>query len=71
MKKSNCLLGALFIRRHFGGELKWRKPRRGCPWGHFYVLLQSGHKLSYSAIDKNISSMSQLWFEGYIKRTKK
>jgi len=73
---SNCLLGAILIRRRFGGKLKWRSGWSrdgwggflGNPWGHFRVLLPNGAILSYSSEDKNLSWYQQLWFAGYVKR---
>jgi len=78
---SNCLFGAIFIQRRFGGKLVWspgwkRGDRNrggwdgflGNPWGHFRVCLPDGTILSYSAKDKNLAWYHQLWFKGYIKR---
>jgi len=73
-KKSNCLFGALAIRRQIGGKLEWRPGWRrdgwsgflSNPWGHFRVRLNN-NLLSYSAFDKNLSIWSQLWFRGYVK----
>jgi len=74
--KSNCLLGALAIRRRLGGKLNWRPGWRrdgfygflGSPWGHWRVRLPNGTLLSYSAADKRLPVWKQLWFGGYIKR---
>jgi len=75
--KSNCLLGALAIKRRLGGKLDWRPGWRrggfegfiGSPWGHWRVRLPNGTWLSYSAADKRLPVWKQLWFDGYIKRT--
>ena len=75
-KMSNCLFGAIALRRRFGGKLSWRSGWErdgwegflGNPWGHFRVCLSDGTFLSYSAKDKNLAWYNQLWFEGYIKR---
>ena len=74
--KSNCFVGALIIRRRLGGRLSWRPGWRrggvhgffGNPCGHFSVELRDGTLLSYSAHDKDMSVLRQLWFRGYIKR---
>jgi hypothetical protein len=69
-EKSNCLLGALAIRRTLGGKLKWRSPGRGFfgnPWGHFWVCLPNGSTASYSPFDKDLSPWGQLWFRGSVK----
>ena len=76
--KSNCFLGALAIRHRLGGRLSWRPGWRrggvygflGNPWGHFGVVLQDGTMLSYSTHDKDMPVWRQLWFRGYIKRTR-
>ena len=76
--KSNCLLGALAIRRRLGGKLDWRPGWRrdgfkgflGNPWGHWRVCLPDNTLLSYSAVDKALPVWKQLWFDGYIKRTR-
>ena len=75
-KMSNCLLGAIAIRRRLGGRLCWRPGWKrggwhgflGNPWGHFRVLLPSGAVLSYSSKDKDLAWWKQLWFRGYVKR---
>jgi len=74
--RSNCLLGALAIRRRVGGQINWRPGWRsggwrgfiGNPWGHFRVCLGDGTILSYSALDKDLAWWHQLWFKGRIKR---
>gem|GEM_PF-4212172 len=78
--RSNCLLGAIAIRRRFGGRLDWRAPWGepgqgwrgflGNPWGHWRVMMPNGDVLSYSAYNKDISVFRQLWFQGRIKRVK-
>jgi hypothetical protein len=75
-KRSNCLFGALAIRRQLGGELDWRPGWQrdgwagflGNPWGHFRVRLPGGKLLSYSALDKDMPVWHQLWFSGRIRR---
>jgi len=75
-KMSNCLFGAIAIRRRLGGKLNWRPGWTqggvhgflGNPWGHFRVRLPDGTILSYSSKDKNLAWWKQLWFQGYIKR---
>ncbi len=75
-KKSNCLFGAIAIKRQTGGKIEWRpgwsEPGAGWrgflgnPWGHWRV--RSGDSLlSYSAHDKNLPAWRQLWFRGYVK----
>ena len=73
--KSNCLFGALAIKRQLGGKLEWRpgwyrdgwRGFLGNPWGHFRVRL--GDALwSYSAFNKSMPVWNQLWFQGYAKR---
>jgi hypothetical protein len=74
---SNCLFGALSIRRRLGGMIDWRPGWTrggwsgflGNPWGHFRVRLSDGTILSYSARDKDLSWRRQLWFDGRIKRS--
>jgi hypothetical protein len=79
--RSNCLFGAVAIKRQLGGKLEWRaawKPTGGRnpggwpgfinnPWGHFRVRL--GDTLwSYSPLgNKSLSVWRQLWFQGYAK----
>ena len=78
--RSNCLFGAIAIKRQLGGKLEWHPGWRSTggrnpggwvgfinnPWGHFRVRL--GNALwSYSAFDKNLSVWRQLWFQGYAK----
>ena len=75
--KSNCLLGAIGIKRHMGGQLRWRPGwmcgRKGWfgfidnPWGHFWIDLPDGSTASCSAIDKDLSVLHQLWFHGFVK----
>jgi len=75
--KSNCLFGALLIRRRLGGRLSWRPgwKRRGWrgflgnPWGHWRVEMPDGSILSYSTLDKEMPVWNQLWFKGYLKTT--
>ena len=75
----NCLLGALAIQRRFGGTIDWRAGWKkagwrsflGNPWGHFRVILPNGIIMSYSSPNKDLSAWNQLWFRGYIKRTKR
>jgi hypothetical protein len=73
--RSNCLFGAVAIKRQVGGKLEWQpgwqtagwKSFLGNPWGHFQVRL--GDAIwSYSALDKNMSVWNQLWFQGCTKR---
>ena len=81
--KSNCLLGALAIKRRVGGIIVWRPGWRGPsshpggpglhgflynPWGHWRVLVH-GRILSFSTKDKNLAWYKQLWFEGSLKIT--
>jgi len=75
--RSNCLLGAIAIKRHVGGKLDWRPGWRrggwkgfvGNPWGHFRVRL--GNTIwSYSTFDKDMPMWNQLWFRGYVKITR-
>jgi len=81
MKRSNCFLGAIVIRRRLGGKFIYRPGwRQGGvssggwhgfldnPWGHFWVELSDGTLVSYSARDKGLPAYRQLWFRGYIKR---
>ena len=72
--RSNCLFGAIAIKRQLGGRLEWRAGWRrhgwrgflANPWGHFRVRL--GDALwSYSALNKNLPVWNQLWFQGYAK----
>tara|TARA_Y100000310_G_scaffold254345_1_gene261403 strand:- start:631 stop:864 length:234 start_codon:yes stop_codon:yes gene_type:complete len=74
--KSNCLLGALVIKRRAGGIIVWRpgwsEPGVGWhgflgnPWGHWSVLAH-GRVLSFSTPNKNLVWYKQLWFEGNLK----
>ena len=76
--KSNCLFGAIIIKRLLGGKLEyrpgWSEPGRGFkgflnnPWGHWHVRLPDGSTASYSAFDKNLSALQQLWFRGYLRK---
>jgi len=74
----NCLVGALIIKRRLGGKIDWRSGWKnagwhgflGNPWGHFRVILPTGVALSYSSPNKDLPVWNQLWFQGYIKRTK-
>ena len=76
--KSNCFFGAMVIKYRLGGRLNWRPGWRrgglrgfiGNPWGHFRVRLQDGTLLSYSTRDKDMPVWRQIWFSGYIKRTR-
>ena len=76
--KSNCLIGAIAIKKRIGGKLRWRSGWRhggyhgliGNPWGHWYVRLPDNTLLSYSASDKRLPALKQLWFRGYIKRVR-
>ena len=81
--KSNCLFAALAIKKRLGGKIEWRSGWRrdwkwskrwrgflGSPWGHFRIRLQDDTLLSYSAYDKDMPVWRQLWFSGYIKRTR-
>ena len=73
--KSNCFFGAIAIKHRLGGKLKWRPGWHkdgwqgflGNPWGHFQVQINNT-LLSYSAVNKSLSVLHQLWFQGYIKR---
>jgi hypothetical protein len=38
MMNSNCLLTALIVWSRVGGHVRWRKPNRHCPFGHFVVV---------------------------------
>jgi hypothetical protein len=75
---TNCLFGALAIQRRLGGKIDWRAgwKQEGWhsfiinPWGHFRVILPNGSILSCSSINKALPVWNQLWFRGYIKRTK-
>ena len=72
--KSNCLFGAIAIKRQLGGKLEWRPGWHrggwggflGNPWGHFRVRLDDAI-WSYSAFNKDMSVWNQLWFQGYAK----
>jgi len=72
--KSNCLLGALTIKRRVGGIIVWRPGWHrdgfvgflGNPWGHWRVLV-AGRILSYSTDDKNLAWFKQLYFSGKLK----
>jgi hypothetical protein len=73
--RSNCLVGALVIKRQLGGKLEWQpgweksgwRSFLGNPWGHFRIRL--GNSLwSYSAFNKNMPVWNQLWFQGCVKK---
>ena len=73
--RSNCLFGAIAIKRQLGGKLEWQpgwqkagwRSFLGNPWGHFQVRLDNA-LWSYSAFNKDMPVWNQLWFQGYIKR---
>jgi hypothetical protein len=79
--RSNCLFGAIAIKRQLGGKLEWIPGWRSTggrnpggwlgfvnnPWGHFRVRLEDA-LWSYSAFNKNLPVWNQLWFQGYAKR---
>jgi len=73
--RSNCLFGAISIKRQVGGILEyipgWKKAGwrsfLGNPWGHFRVRLGDAF-WSYSALNKNMPVWNQLWFQGRLKK---
>jgi len=73
--RSNCLFGAIAIKRQLGGKLEWHpgwqkagwRSFLGNPWGHFRVRLDDVI-WSYSAFNKSMPVWNQLWFRGYAKR---
>jgi len=75
---SNCLLGALAIRKRLGGTMEWRPGWHrdgfwgfiGSPWGHWSVTLADGTRLSYSTHRNDLQWWQQLKFRGYIKKTR-
>ena len=83
IRRSNCLLAAIAIKRRFGGRIRWVHPLLGhwrqergwrgffdSPWGHWSVHLPSGTMLSFSAKNKKLPIWQQLWFTGRVERKK-
>jgi hypothetical protein len=70
--RSNCFIAAYTARvRIPDSTLRWLPGwRNGLteffqhPWGHFWVDLPDGRRISYDAINKDLSALGQLWFVG-------
>lgn len=69
MRRSNCFLAAVLVAVRTGGTIRWTKPRRASPWGHFFVLWR-GRKITFEAAlaGKDMHWLRQLWFPGRLRR---
>ena len=70
--RSNCFVAAITARTRIkASKLHWLPGWRNgfieffqSPWGHCFVELPDGRRISYDAINKDISVLGQLWFVG-------
>lgn len=59
----NCLIGALYYKMRYGGELKYRWPTKAAPWGHWFIF-KDPYSIWYSSRlgnqESNLKPLQQL-----------
>jgi hypothetical protein len=65
----NCLSGAILAWLRLGGSIRYRLPRPGNPFGHWWLEVR-GHRVSWVATlpDRKMVWWRQLIFKGRFKR---
>lgn len=69
----NCLIGALYYKYRYGGQLKYRWPTIAGPWGHWFIF-KDPYCIWYSSRitkeETNLNYLQQLCFKGKYRYVK-